>query len=46
LNEIRSVLVSALASNAQIADALKIYDEMKQAGCNLEPKAVISLVVS
>ncbi|XP_023524929.1 pentatricopeptide repeat-containing protein At4g04790, mitochondrial-like isoform X2 [Cucurbita pepo subsp. pepo] len=44
LNEIRSVLVSALASNAQLADALKIYDEMKQAGCNLEPKAVISLI--
>lgn len=46
LNEIRSVLVSAFASNGQTADALKIYDEMKQAGCDLEPKAVISLIVS
>ncbi|XP_038897829.1 pentatricopeptide repeat-containing protein At4g04790, mitochondrial-like isoform X2 [Benincasa hispida] len=44
LNEIRNVLVSALASHGQTADALKIYDEMKQAGCNLETKAVISLI--
>lgn len=44
LNEIRSVLASALASHGQTADALKIYDEMKQAGCDLEPKAVASLI--
>lgn len=46
LNEIRSVLVSALASNGQTSDALKVYDEMKEAGCDLEPKAAISLIVS
>ncbi|XP_010906370.1 pentatricopeptide repeat-containing protein At4g21880, mitochondrial isoform X2 [Elaeis guineensis] len=44
LNEIKSVLVSALSSNGQISDALRIYDEIKQAGCSLEPKAVISLI--
>lgn len=46
LNEIKSALVSALSSNGQISDALNIYDEIKQAGCSLEPKAVISLIVS
>ncbi|EHA8590375.1 Pentatricopeptide repeat-containing protein [Cocos nucifera] len=46
LNEIKSVLVSALSSNGQISDALSIYDEIKQAGCSLEPKAAISLIVS
>ncbi|KAG5255136.1 pentatricopeptide repeat-containing protein [Salix suchowensis] len=44
LNEIRSVLVSALASHGQMTDALSVYEEMKQAGSNLEPKAVISLI--
>ncbi|KAE8637213.1 hypothetical protein CSA_021116 [Cucumis sativus] len=44
LNEVRCVLVSALASNGQTADALKIYDEMKQAGCDLDCKAVSSLI--
>ncbi|KAK3419765.1 hypothetical protein EUGRSUZ_G00523 [Eucalyptus grandis] len=43
-NEMKSVLVSALASNGQISDALEMYEEFKQAGCNLEPKAVISLI--
>lgn len=45
-NEVRCVLVSALASNGQTADALKIYDEMKQAECDLDCKAVFSLIVS
>ncbi|XP_059284447.1 pentatricopeptide repeat-containing protein At4g04790, mitochondrial-like [Lycium ferocissimum] len=43
-NEIRSVLVSALASHGQISDALKIYEEMKEAQCKLEPKAIICLI--
>lgn len=44
LNEIKSVLVSALASREQITDALSIYEEIKQAGFRLEPKAIISLI--
>ena len=39
------MLVSALASHGQMTDALSLYEEMKQAGSNLEPKAVISLIV-
>ncbi|THG14662.1 hypothetical protein TEA_011793 [Camellia sinensis var. sinensis] len=42
LNEIKSVLVSPLASHGQISDALIIYDEIKQAKCYLEPKAIMS----
>ncbi|XXG82968.1 hypothetical protein AAC387_Pa10g0838 [Persea americana] len=44
INEIKSALVSALASNGQILDALNIYEEVKEAGCHLEPKAIISLI--
>lgn len=44
INEIKSALVSALASNGQMSDAFKIYDEVKEAGCHLEPKAIISLI--
>ncbi|KAF8410992.1 hypothetical protein HHK36_003531 [Tetracentron sinense] len=44
INEIKSVLVSSLASSGQMSEALKIYDEIKQAGCHLEPKATISLI--
>ncbi|XP_047271586.1 pentatricopeptide repeat-containing protein At4g21880, mitochondrial isoform X6 [Capsicum annuum] len=43
-NEIRSVLVSALASHGQMSDALKIYEEMKESQCKLEPKAIIALI--
>ena len=46
LNEIKSVLVSALASHGQMSDALDIYEEVKQAGYSLVPKAVIRLIVS
>lgn len=46
LNEIKSVLVQALASHGQLSDAFNTYEEIKQAGCSLEPKAVISLIVS
>ncbi|KAK1407047.1 hypothetical protein QVD17_38657 [Tagetes erecta] len=44
LNEIKSVLVSALAVNGQLAEALKVYDEIQQDCANLEPKAAISLI--
>lgn len=43
-NEIKSVLVSALAVNGQIADALEVYDEIKQVAANLEPKSIICLI--
>lgn len=42
-NEIKSVLAQALAENGQWFDALDIYKQIKSA---LEPKAVISLIVS
>lgn len=45
-NEIRSVLISALASHGKISDALDIYKEMEEAQCKLEPKAVTCLIVS
>ncbi|XP_020974166.1 pentatricopeptide repeat-containing protein At4g04790, mitochondrial isoform X2 [Arachis ipaensis] len=44
LNEIKSVLVSALASHGQLSEALLVYEEINKAGYNLEPKAVISLI--
>ncbi|XP_057950373.1 pentatricopeptide repeat-containing protein At4g04790, mitochondrial-like isoform X2 [Malania oleifera] len=44
LNEIKCVLVSALASNGKMSDAVSLYEEIKDAGYNLEPKAVISLI--
>ncbi|KAJ1393174.1 Tetratricopeptide-like helical domain superfamily [Sesbania bispinosa] len=44
LNQIKSVLVSVLASHGQLSEALLIYDEIKQAGHNLEPKDVLSLI--
>lgn len=45
LIEIKSALISALSSNGQISDALNIYDEIKQAKCSIDPKAIISLIV-
>ncbi|CAO2835964.1 unnamed protein product [Amaranthus hypochondriacus] len=44
INEIKSALVSSLASHGQLSDALKIFEEIKQSGYSLEPKAVISLI--
>nr|UPT48576.1 pentatricopeptide repeat protein AaPPR352 [Agave angustifolia] len=44
LNEIKGALISALSSNGQISDALHVYDEIKQAGCSIEPKVIISLI--
>uniref|UniRef100_A0A1J3EC35 Pentatricopeptide repeat-containing protein, mitochondrial n=1 Tax=Noccaea caerulescens TaxID=107243 RepID=A0A1J3EC35_NOCCA len=43
-NELKSVLISALASHGKMADALSIYEEMKKAGCHVEPKSIISLI--
>lgn len=44
LNQIKSVLVSVLASHGQLFEAFLIYDEIKQAGHTLEPKDVMSLI--
>jgi len=45
-NELKSVLISALASNGNITEALSIYEEMKKLRCPVEPKAILSLIVS
>ncbi|KAK3001078.1 hypothetical protein RJ639_022249 [Escallonia herrerae] len=44
LNEIKSVLVSALASHGKMSDALYLYEEMKKAECNLDPRAIKCLI--
>ncbi|GLT29943.1 hypothetical protein SLA2020_047730 [Shorea laevis] len=44
LNELRSALVSSLASNGQMADVLDTYEEIKQSVGDLEPRAVLSLM--
>ncbi|KAK7262647.1 hypothetical protein RJT34_30222 [Clitoria ternatea] len=44
LNEIKSVLVSALASHGQLSEALLVYQEIKKAGHSLEPKAIVTLI--
>ncbi|CAJ1978735.1 unnamed protein product [Sphenostylis stenocarpa] len=44
LNEIKSVLVSALASHGQLSEALLVYEQIKKCGHNLEPKAAIVLI--
>ncbi|XLS84890.1 hypothetical protein HN51_035056 [Arachis hypogaea] len=46
LNEIKSFLVSTLASHGQLSKALLVYEEINKAGYNLEPKVVISLIVT
>ncbi|KAI3895436.1 hypothetical protein MKW92_044300 [Papaver armeniacum] len=43
INEVKSVLVSALASHGQFSDALQLYKEIKQTGLRVEPKAILSL---
>lgn len=45
-NEIKSVLVGALASNGQVSCALKMYAEMKETECDFKPKAIKSIIVS
>ncbi|KAL8510528.1 hypothetical protein ACS0TY_017375 [Phlomoides rotata] len=44
LNEIKSVLVGALASNGEVSCALEMYAEMKGAECDLDPKAIKSII--
>ncbi|KAL7598217.1 pentatricopeptide repeat-containing protein At4g04790, mitochondrial isoform X1 [Lactuca sativa] len=44
VNEMKSVLVSALATNGQMADALEVYDQLKQVEAILEPKSAICLI--
>ncbi|KAH6835532.1 hypothetical protein C2S53_015625, partial [Perilla frutescens var. hirtella] len=44
LKEIKSVLIGALASNGQASDALEMYEEMKEAKCDLDPKAIKNLI--
>ncbi|KAK1581507.1 hypothetical protein Q3G72_006621 [Acer saccharum] len=43
-SEIKGTLVTALTSHGQISDAFSIFEEIKQAGCDIEPKVVISLI--
>ncbi|CAH2071642.1 unnamed protein product [Thlaspi arvense] len=43
-NELKSVLISALASHGKRADALSIYEEMKKTQCQVDPKSIISLI--
>ncbi|VVB07809.1 unnamed protein product [Arabis nemorensis] len=43
-DELKSVLISALASHGRRADALSIYEEMKKAECHVDPKSIISLI--
>ncbi|KAI9079185.1 hypothetical protein K1719_038911 [Acacia pycnantha] len=44
LNEIKSALLSTLASQGQLSDSFHIYEEIKESGNSLQPKAVISLI--
>ncbi|KAL6543198.1 hypothetical protein OROHE_010718 [Orobanche hederae] len=43
-NDIKSVLIEALAENGQLSDAIKIYEEIKEAECNLSPKSIRCLI--
>lgn len=45
-NELKSELISALASHGKRADALISYEEMKETKCQVDPKSIISLIVS
>lgn len=45
LNELKSVLASALASHGRISEALEVSEEIKEAECKLEPRAIICLIV-
>lgn len=44
-NEIKSALVSALASHGQLSDSILLYEDIKNDGHNLEPRAVLHLIV-
>ncbi|XP_013662012.2 pentatricopeptide repeat-containing protein At4g04790, mitochondrial isoform X2 [Brassica napus] len=43
-NELKSELISALASHGKRADALILYEEMKETKCQVDPKSIISLI--
>lgn len=43
--EIKSALVSNLASHGEISEAIKIYEEIKQEEFQPESKAVVCLIV-
>jgi len=45
LIEIKSVLAVALASHGQLSEAFLVYEQIKKAGHNLEPKAATCLIV-
>ncbi|KAK8464182.1 hypothetical protein PHAVU_011G140050 [Phaseolus vulgaris] len=44
LIEIKSVLAVALASHGQLSEAFLVYEQIKKAGHNLEPKAATCLI--
>ncbi|XP_047340801.1 pentatricopeptide repeat-containing protein At4g04790, mitochondrial-like [Impatiens glandulifera] len=44
LNELKSVLVSSLASRGRISDAIALFEEVKEANCILEPKTIVCLI--
>lgn len=44
LNEVKSVLVSALASHGHVSDALDVYEEIKKAECRADPKTTLCLI--
>ncbi|XP_078437473.1 pentatricopeptide repeat-containing protein At4g04790, mitochondrial-like [Wolffia australiana] len=44
INEIKSALIIALSSKGRITEALEIYDTMKESGCWVEPKAVVTII--
>jgi pentatricopeptide repeat protein len=45
LIEIKSMLVSSLASHGKFSEALVLLEEIKKAGQTLNPKAVLCLMV-
>lgn len=42
----KSVYIGALASNGQISAALKLYEELKEDKCDVDPKVIKYLIVS
>ncbi|KAH9318727.1 hypothetical protein KI387_020496, partial [Taxus chinensis] len=44
LIEIKSALITALASHGRVSEAFEIYDDIKQVGDIPEPKAIVSLI--
>ncbi|KAL3639931.1 hypothetical protein CASFOL_014899 [Castilleja foliolosa] len=44
LNEVKGVLIEALAEKGQLTDATKMYEEFKEAECKLSPKSIRCLI--